>query len=363
MVEEVARGSTTDPQHNPPLIHWRQAADDPVLWPLRLRRRLQWPVGLSGLLVFVLWLGLFALLAPWPADAAGVTSLDVERLGSALFFALSIAFLLEIAGIVLPAAQRDISELRPLLRLPDDEFQRLRDGLVRYSPYRLRVVSSLGVLIGLGHAHMLGNLSLQAEPAGLSLAFALATVAIWVLMMQLASPLIRNAGLFSALGRDYTRLDLYNPHHLLPYGRAALRPILLLLGLQALYPLITLGGTTLNPWVWAGLTASFLLMVWLFVMPLRGIHAAVKQRRERLLSDLDTRLAHLWRADGHEPPDHGQDTLARSAVLLDLRERLRGVSSWPLGSALVKRILLYGIIPPLGWSAAVFMDILIKALV
>ena len=49
--------------------------------------------------------------------------------------------------------------------------------------------------------------------------------------------------------------------------------------------------------------------------------------------------------------------------LLAHRDRLREQSTWPLSTALVSRVFLYLIIPPLAWAGAALVELLVDRLI
>lgn len=330
-------------------------ASDSVFWTLRVKRALGLPRGaIAGGCAAAVLAG-FAFTGHLPVDGGPASAEQLRLLGAALFFAFSIAFLLEAGTIILPAAQRDLDALRPMIRLDETHAFRIREALTRYPRRDLAIGSLVGSLIGLAHAHLAGHgpVRFLAAPDAPTLALTLATATLWVLMVQIALPLVSNARLFSFLGARHVMVDLYNPHALRPFGQAALRPTLLLIGLQAAYPLLLLGQAELTVGTLIGLFASLALVVALFFLPLRGIRRQILDERNRLLSDLDTRLAAQWRQDAERRTHATGNDMATTARLLVVRDRVRDVSSWPLGVDVLGRGIVYIAIPPLTWSVKI----------
>ena len=331
----------------------------PVWWPLRLARRVKLPPIIAGIIAFLVLLAIYALsgLIPWSPEA--LAAKGTEGVGEALFYAFSLAFLLTLTNLILPAAQRDLDELRPYLALDDEQIRACRRVLVRHPRLDLLLASVIGGTFGLVHTWALGDgpLILINDFSSTLAVTVLSRIAIWILMFQLGFLLVANSHLFSRLGADHLRVDLYNSHKLYAFGRTALRPTLFLLGLQAAYPLLMLGQTALQPLSFIGLGASLALVLWLFFEPMHGVHRQIRATRSLALADLDRRLAALWQTQGNTSVPEQPEGVNEATRLLDLRQHLHGISTWPLGLAGARRIMIYVIIPPLGWGITVLTDL------
>ena len=336
----------------------------PVWWPVRLARRIKLPPIIAGILAFVVLLTLYGLsgLIPWTPEA--LAAKGTEGVGEALFYAFSLAFLLTLTNVILPAAQRDLDELRPYLALDDEQILACRRTLIRHPRPDLLLASVIGGTFGLVHTWALGDspLILINDFSSILAVTVLSRIAIWVLMFQLGFLLVANSHFFQRLGASYLHIDLYNPHKLYAFGRTALRPTLFLLGLQAAYPLLVLGQTALQPLSFIGLGASLALVLWLFFEPMHGVHRQLKATRARALADIDRRLASLWQMQGNTSVPEQSEGVDEATRLLDLRQHLHGAPTWPLGLAGARRILIYVIIPPLGWGITVLTDLWLQRL-
>lgn len=323
----------------PPLLDGRfdTSATAPVFWPVRLRQAIGLP-GLAGtLLGGVVLAALLVIDHPGGLDAA-VTAPHPEPLGRALFFALSLALLVEFAAHIPVAAQRDLDALKPELTLSAAQHARLRAALVRQEG---RVGAGYALAgVGIGLAHAWATVGLNAAPGA-----TLGTVLLWAMMMQTGVQLVTNAQLFAALGAEATRPAPLAPERLYPFVRAALRPMLLIMSLLAAYPLMLLAApgwqtdTAIGP---AATLALALAAVW---FPLRGLAAGMRQARATALSQIDTAIARDWESLTQNP-----NTAARLESLLALRDRLKRAPSLPLAVPGIVRALLYLALPLATWS-------------
>lgn len=198
-----------------------------VFWPVRLQGAPGLP-GLAGAGVAAGFLG-----AVWLA-AGGMPA----QLGEALFFAVSLGLVVELAALIPRAAQRDLDALGPELTLPEALRARLRAALLRYPAGDVAVNAALGAAVGAGHVLLTGP---GWPVAPVDWVLAAGTLALWAMMMQTGALLVANARLFAQLGRGGVRVEVLSPHRLRPFAHAALRPMLLIMALLAAYPLMLLG--------------------------------------------------------------------------------------------------------------------------
>ncbi|MEE4361995.1 MAG: hypothetical protein V2I63_10780 [Pseudomonadales bacterium] len=330
----------------------KDRAEAPELWFLRLHQASGLPPWAFGLLTAAVVFGAVSA----PMAYASLSPLDeLDLLASAAFFATSLGFLFGAAPIIFPAAVRDLERLEPILDEDPARFRILHRALLRM-PTRVCVVQGLlGAALGSAHA----TLIFGPGALGVALPPALGTLCLWIMMFQIAAPMLGNARLFDELGRSVTP-DLLLPHRLHAFGATALRPTLFMIGLQCTYPILALGpGDGLAAENYIGLAVAFSLVVGLFFVPLRGVRSQLRQSRDEALQTLDARIAALAEGRGMFDAQTSDEALARAEHLLTLRARIASVSSWPLGLAGLRRVALYVILPPLTWAAAALVERLV----
>jgi len=317
-------------------------ADAPVFWPVRL----QCAVGGVGRVGPVLMLAVLAILlaAEHPGGLGQViVNPDASAIGEALFFAVTLALLLEFAGLIPRAAQQDLDALQSELTLEATEQARLRAALTRRLDGKSTLLyAGIGAVFGLVHAWYGGGL---AGDAGLVNGFAVATVILWLLMFQTGAVLVTNAQLFAALGAQATKVEPFAPQRLYPFVQAALRPMLLIMSLLAAYPL-----TLMTTPVWSASTlvgpvatlALALAAVWL---PLRGLAGRMRLARDQALARIDAEISLVW-----GELERNTASADRLEALLALRDRLGQAPLLPLAIPGLWRALLYLALPLATWS-------------
>ena len=336
------------------LIPFAERAEAAVFWPVWLRQRLAAP-GLVGTTVAAAF-----LLAVWVAAGGGRSgALQTEIVGEALFFALSLGLIMELAALIPRSAQDDLDVLARELTIDDTLRKRLHSALVRDPVSDVAVNTAVGIALGAMHVALTepGWSGLTGDPVAALLA--IGTMALWAMMVQTGSLLVENARLFAALGRTAVRVDVLSPDRLRPFATVALRPMLLVMVLLAAYPLMLLGSDGLGPATAIGPVATTFLALLAVWLPLRGLAGRIREARASRLSQLDAAIAAgLLTADAHGAPADPQ----RLEALVALRARLRTAPSLPIGLGGIGRALTYLALPIATWGGKGFAEGLLNHL-
>ncbi|GAG29286.1 unnamed protein product, partial [marine sediment metagenome] len=87
----------------------------------------------------------------------------------------------------------------------------------------------------------------------------------------------------------------------------------------------------------------------LLLMPLFSVHRRIREEKRQRLVGIDEQI-------GERPVPVSRDEILELETLLAHRERLRDLRTWPLSTALLSRLFLYLIIPPLAWVGAALVE-------
>jgi hypothetical protein len=321
-----------------PLLRFQAALGLPV-----------WAFGVAcGLLAFAL------LMVPgWLVFGGGARELV---LGRALFFGATFGILTAFTTPVYRGAASDLRALAPIIPLPARDLEYLALGITRATSRQLSIAVAIGFAVGVGHSLILWQ---EHRSIGFIVPQAGATIALWVFMFTTLSKMVINASVFSRLGA-IAEPDLLRPSRQAPFGSAAIRPGIFLIGLLCSFPLLFLGESRPSMGVWFALVACILSLAGIVSMPLRGIRDRIRKRRESILVALDHRLEAMGcrELDGVSAQE-----LRDMDTILDMRERVAQAPAWPLDLAGVRRILFYIVLPPLTWAAAAFVEMFIDGIV
>ncbi len=334
--------SSIDTEPDKMLVYITDRASGGELWLLRLH-------AASGLhpVLFGLICGFIAFsVVASPLLGSGSNSQD--QLSSAAFFAFSITIIAAATPHMFRGAAEDFVALSPMLDMKPEEVTLFQRALVRMPNQQLWWFTAIGASIGLVHAWILGALSMNLE--GLTQTFA--TLWIWVTMMWTVPALIGNAITFSSLG-GRAKPNLLLPASITPFGMAAVRPIIFIVGMLSAYSIL-LSTSAVGPSL-IGFIACMGSAFGLFFIPLRGIRKTIREEKQKAISTLDKQIAEYQNL-----ASMSTNELSSLDALLTLRDRISAVSSWPLGLAGVRRVMIYVVIPPLTWSAAAIVEMLIS---
>jgi len=321
---------------------------------LRLLHRSGLPTWIFGAAWGLLLFGI--MLLPFAALDLNAAQ-QREILGSALFFGVSFAIITGGAAPVFYGAAQDLRSLSPVLALATEDLDTFARGLIRAT--RAQIVSTLliGAVLGLLHSTLMGHLNL---PASIMVPQIGGTVVLWIFMTMTLTKLVMNAALFSRLGA-VAEPDLLRPSRHAPFGSAALRPGLFLIGTLCAYVLLFIGGgQPLNDAVWIGAIASIFALFGIVALPLRGIRRRIRERRAFVIAELDQRIEAYAGAD---LACVSPSALRDMDTILDMRERVAQAPAWPLDLNGVRRILLYIVLPPFTWAAAALVEMFIDGVV
>jgi hypothetical protein len=196
----------------------------------------------------------------------------------------------------------------------------------------------------LWHAHLLSNAWLDFSMIGSNLITW--TLAAWLVAYRLSA----GFAMFK-LGRNYP-IDLYNLSAVRPFGRMAILDLLFVMGIIALIPFQSLDFEI--RWVNYKDALMFLVPVAfaMALLPMWGVRQAIIKAKTSKAEAL--RLL-IKEADQTDP--------IQMEALLSHLDRITHLPAWPLDLRLLSRIALYVILPPIAWTAAAMVEMLIEQLI
>ena len=106
-------------------------------------------------------------------------------------------------------------------------------------------------------------------------------------------------------------------------------------------------------YVWA-LIVSIPAALTLALLPMVVIH-------KRILAMRNTELAAVNQIIQESPRDLSTTNIASLELLLQRRERLLALNTWPVDVTVVVRFFLYLVIPPLAWLGAALTEVMLDS--
>jgi len=288
-----------------------------------------------------------------PAQPLGLADGTRYHLVLALVSAYTVA-----AGLAsLGAAARDLAALQLVMRGSDAQWGRLAD---RLTPGAREMVPAalVGAILGLGIDH----LPFLLGPSELAL-----PVRAWsgVLMFLLFALLgvqtlisMRHSRVFYETGRQHVSASLVDPSPLAPFARAGLRGSALWFGGSALASLLFVGAS-------AGWIVALVLVVTLglgvasLLLPSRGIHLRIRERKREELARVRTAIA--GGGEALFAGSAGDVDAGRLPALIAYEARIAAVREWPFDTATLRRFLLFLLIPLASWIGGALVERVVDA--
>lgn len=187
----------------------------------------------------------------------------------------------------------------------------------------------------------------------------LGALSVWVVMTTVTSMLVQQTTLFARLGKTHARVSLLNSRKLLPFARVSIISSLSIIGALALFPLISVDSGLNFSQTLPGAIATLGPLLVIFIIPVWPIHRRLATLKEQELAALDNKIA-----DAHDESgriDHETETLQNITPLLNYRQEIARVSTWPFDGGAMTRLAFYLIIPPLTWAGAALIEQLIDS--
>lgn len=239
--------------------------------------------------------------------------------------------------------------------LPDPRYaldarEAIRNGLKR----TWLAGSVFGLGMGLANAQPIYALTESTAPS-IDISISLGQLFLWLIVGLLLGQRTVAARSFSRLG-EVVAFDLFRLDRLRPLARSGMVDVLVIAGALALTALQALDAEfrwyNYSYGLMISIPATFFLLVW----PMRSVHRRISSEKQRQLSRVG---ALIQQASGSTT----QEDILHFETLLAHRERLRGQRTWPFSTALMSRLFIYLIIPPLAWAGAAVVETLVNRLI
>jgi hypothetical protein len=292
-------------------------------------------------------------------SANGGDSLRNMRL--AIGFIAMTAYMPTATLYVLRGARRTVDELRPLLRLEEDEVRARVDAIGTQPAGAFRWAGWVGVSFAL-LIPLLVDLPRGEFPYALdqpieTMWHRVATPIVGWWAGRLGYMILLESGRLSALARGLRSIDLFELEPLLPFARQGLSNALFLIGFVTIFAVISSFEVGFGPA--AGLITLMALPAAGFGMalPVRGVHNMIREEKERRLAACRNRLRALG-VDASREMDSNE--LGELANLLTLRSHLEDVREWPFDTSVIVRLAVYLVIPLGSWAGAALVERLVN---
>jgi hypothetical protein len=316
------------------------------IWLLQLVPTLKYGRWICAALSFLTIAGLIALQMQF--DSTGT-----QRYGwpLAIFFCVVIAYVIPVFHLITEHTVRAFDELKPYLQLDTATCANMRRSISHKSLNWLSLTLTAAICLWLFQSWLLsGSLDnmmhdISASPA--HFINAVVPLLVWLTMTTAINCLVENARIFRQLTFSID-IDLLNTDALTPVGRMAVSSTLMVVGTQASFSIMWLGGST-DPWTTIpGLLTTSAAMGYLIVAPVWPLHQALKRAKAQEIARVQAQISTYT-------PRKVQDYAAITS-LLTYRREISSIHEWPLDMRVITRLGLYLVIVPLTWVGAALIE-------
>jgi TM2 domain-containing membrane protein YozV len=287
---------------------------------------------------------------------------DYFWISTGIFFAVILSYLPAVYVYILNITQKAITELRPNLEVSNQNISAVVQRMERPGARFQITCLTIGMICGLLHINFMGFIPITADgqldfSATLVKIYIVGTCLTWCMMTTVISSLIQNSFLIGNLANHLKQIDLFSKQPWQPLARVAIASSLALIGSNAIFPLLFIDNTA-EPAskILPGMALTIPSVAAMVMLPLAAARRRIAAQKTLRLLSIDQAIAKL-----PEPKSHIE--MQTLNTLLDQRNHLQRVSSWPLNLGNIGRLLFYMFIPPLTWVGAALIERLVDGFV
>lgn len=307
------------------------------------------PVLTVGLVLLASLLLLFLGTGAALPDAETTKFLDpIEILGTFLLFSLLTPYL--------------IMCLLGGLRLNNCTHQQFQDRLpegVSIERYQLIRWWPVAALVGVAFA-CLANITWESmifDPSDqdflTSIMLVFGQILVWLVVFLVLFISGHECWILGRLGR-VVPIDLYRLDELNGFGRVGLNNLLMVVGALAITTVQSIDQEFRAVNYVNGLLVGIPGALFLVNLPIWSLHLRLKTMKKLAIEEIDQAIAVAGRGLDIEQ-------LESLNALLDRREFMKGLRSWPMDWSTFSKLVLYVFIPPLAWIGAALVEFMLDS--
>ena len=287
---------------------------------------------------------------------------EIFWISAGVFFAVALSYLPAVYAYIIGITCNAVLELRPNLQITDEDIADITQRMQRPEvKFQIGWLVS-GITLALLHIKLMGFIPINADgeldfSGNLVKVTIAGTLLTWCMMTTVISSLIQNGYLLDDLTNHFKQIDIFRKQPWQPLARVAIASSLALIGSNAIFPLLFIdSGTQSASKIIPGMALSIPAVAAMVMVPLATTRRKIAAQKEARLLSIDQAIAKL-----PDPKNHAE--MQSLNTLLDQRNHLQRVSSWPLNLGNIGRLLFYMFIPPLTWVGAALIERLVDGFV
>ena len=331
---------------------------DPTLWPYTRTERSPLWIGLGIAFVFViLTIGLHEALIFFGYEPIRFSSAEVT-IGSLLINGLLLGYIPTANALLHRGVERDLRELRPVLRRSEDEWQELLSETTTVPSAALWLATGIGLGVGAGMASL--DPGIQENYSGISvldprfLWLLLHTMVVMALGLRLFVTEAHVSRAYARIGEELVEVDLLDLAPLAPFARKGQRSVVLWAVLSAIMSWFWFLGSALRVNIVIALLVV-IVVTGAFVQPVMGVRRRIRAAKRGELARIHGALR-LERERLLEAGPETDEPRPRMADLVAYRSLVQGVHEWPFDVSTLARFLLFGALGVGSWLGGALVE-------
>lgn len=215
-------------------------------------------------------------------------------------------------------------------------------------PKFIAIGATVGFLYGVLFNLPISTIGEFRSGGTLLVSLVLLMILVWVTAGMVLASRLYIASLFYRAGRRIP-VDPYDLTPLEPFARSGIGDVALTIGVLVLASVQSIDATfRYQNYLFSTIVAIPAAMVLLF-LPMQTLHTRLKDLKKRELAEVREMIRAM-------PKSLTMEHVSALEPLLQRRDRVESLATWPLNLAMVSRLLIYGVIPPAAWVGAALVE-------
>lgn len=292
---------------------------------------------------------LFYPTAIWQADlgSIGIHS-QPQLLGMLLLLTLAPMWMLACFF----ATQRHSLVLARQLETIADTVNPISAALLRFPKKQVMTGIAGGLLYALAFNIPWPQMGAALAGDWTILSIVIGQITLWICVGIMLAVRLHIANLFSNLGKTID-FSLFEQTSLQAFARVGMLDVVIVVGGMAIATVQSLDAQfRLENYLSAIVVAAPAALA-LLIRPMWELHKRMARRKQQLMLQINDAIMHA-------PEDSGLDNIRLLEDLLQRRDRIRELHTWPLDFRIWRRLVFYILIPPLAWVGAALMEVIVN---
>jgi hypothetical protein len=219
----------------------------------------------------------------------------------------------------------------------------------------LAVGSGLGTIYAVAFNLPVASVDQLVEGGVLLTTLVALMILVWVAVGLVLSSRLYASSVFRDAGREVP-VDLWDHTSLEPFARNGMGDFLLAMGGLVLSTVQSIDAMFRTENYLYALAIGIPAAAILLSRPMSTVHARLKAMKRDELANVNALIRTA-------PKTLSSDDIGRLEPLLQRRDRVQAISTWPLNMSMISRLLIYGVIPPAAWIGAALVELVVDRLV